>query len=98
MHIGVHRMRKLSYRGASTSHGGVIVSGVYHNVDVHVGGVLQQASLDGDVHVCPIPGHGINNVIGTGFANFDGIPHTLVGDLCTCGATVVGESDNTYSD
>lgn len=91
-------MNKMSYRGAITSHGGVITTGVAHNVIVDVGDNPMQASLDGDVHVCPIPGHGVNNVIGTGFANFEGIPHTLVGDSCTCGATVVGESDNTFSD
>lgn len=91
-------MPKMSYRGAATDHGGVITTGVAHNVLVTVGGNLMQASLDNDVHVCPIPGHGINNVIATGFANFEGIRHTLVGDSCTCGAKVVGESDNTFSD
>ena len=89
-------MSKMSYRSAITSHGGVILAGVPHNVKVSVGGNLLEASLDGDPHACPV--HGINQVIGTGFANFQGIPHTLVGDSCTCGATVVGESDNTYSD
>lgn len=91
-------MAKMSYRGAHTSHGGVITTGVAHNVKVDVGGQLKEASLDKDTHVCPIPGHGVNQVIATGFANFQGIPHTLVGDSCTCGATVEGESDNTYSD
>lgn len=89
-------MRKMSYRGASTSHGGVVGSGVPHNVKVSVGMGDKEASLDGDAHYCPI--HGTNSVIATGFANFEGIPHTLVGDSCTCGAIVNGESDNTFSD
>ena len=88
--------QKLSYRGASTSHGGVIGSGVPHNVNVHVGGSPVQASLDGDVHICPR--HGVNSVIATGFVKFDGIKHTRVGDSCACGAIVIGESDNTFSD
>ena len=91
-------MAKMSYRGASTDHGGVITTGVEHNVKVDVGENPMPASLDNDIHVCPIPGHGVNNVIATGFATFNGIKHTLVGDSCTCGAKVVGESDNTFSD
>jgi uncharacterized Zn-binding protein involved in type VI secretion len=90
--------QKLSYRGASTDHGGIILPGIPHNVNVDVGGGPVQASLDLDPHACPIPGHGVNYVIATGFAKFNGIKHTRVGDSCACGATVVGESDNTWSD
>ena len=90
--------QKLSYRGAVTSHGGVILHGVPHNVLLDVGGAPTPASLDNDPHACPIPEHGVNYVIATGFANFNGIKHTRVGDSCACGAVVVSESDNTWSD
>ena len=87
---------KMSYRGASTSHGGIVGTGVSHNVLVQVGGGLKEASLDNDLHICPA--HGVNHVIAQGFAKFTNIKHTLVGDPCACGAVVVGESDNTFSD
>ena len=89
-------MQKMSYRGAVTSHGGIITGGIPHNVRVSVGGADAEASLDNDIHVCPV--HGVNYVIATGFAKWNGIKHTLVGDSCVCGAVVVGESDNTFSD
>jgi len=91
-------MPKMSYRTAVTSHGGIIIGGGAHNVKVTVGGGLKEASIDRDLHICPICCHGVNMVIASGFAKFAGIRHTLVGDICTCGAVVVGESDNTYSD
>lgn len=90
-------MRKMSYRLAVTSHGGIILGGISHNVKVSVGGLLE-ASVDMDLHICPLRFHGVNHVIASGFANFQGIPHTLKLDPCVCGAVVVGESDNTYSD
>ena len=90
--------QKLSYRGATTSHGGTILPGVAHNVLFDVNGVPTPASLDNDPHACPVEGHGINYVIATGFAKFNGIKHTRVGDSCACGAVVVSESDNTWSD
>ena len=91
-------MVPLSYRTSVTSHGGIIVGGAPHNIKVSVGGGLREASLDRDIHVCPICCHGVNIVIADAFVNFHGIPHTRIGNICTCGAVVVGSSDNTLSD
>lgn len=90
-------MEKLSYRGAVTDHGGIIQPGVPHNVKVSVGGALLEASLNGDPHPCPLC-EVVSNVVATGFANFEGIRHTKVGDYTTCGAKVIGACDNTFSD
>lgn len=79
------------------SHGGVIGSGVAHNVRVSVGGAIMEASLHGDSYPCPV--HGPQTIVASGFVNFQGIQHTLAHkDHATCGAEVVGESDNTFSD
>jgi uncharacterized Zn-binding protein involved in type VI secretion len=89
-------LKKISYIGASTSHGGVIAGGISRNVYVDVGGSKTLASINGDIHVCPR--HGVNCVIATGFAKFNEIRHTRVGDSCACGAAVVSGSDNTWSE
>jgi hypothetical protein len=90
-------LKKLSYRTALTNHGGVILPGIPHNVYVEIeGNIMMQASVDKDPHLCPI--HGMNHVNATGFAKFEGIKHTRVGDPCECGAEVVGESANSFSD
>jgi len=88
---------KLSYRGAVTDHGGYISPGVSHNIKVLVSGVLRDASLDGDPHPCPLC-EVTSSVVATGFAKFNGIKMTKIGDKTTCGATVIAPCDNAFSD
>jgi uncharacterized Zn-binding protein involved in type VI secretion len=51
----------------------------------------------GDLHSCPIPGHGIT-AITTGSPDTDanGQPVARIGDTCGCGATLVSGSPDTF--
>jgi uncharacterized Zn-binding protein involved in type VI secretion len=81
---------------AVTSHGGTLGPAIDRHVHVDFSGDNPLVALDGDFHYCPI--HGVNNVIGTGFAKYNGVRFVRVGDSCSCGAVVVVGSDHTFSD
>ena len=83
-------MKPVARLGDATSHGGTIVTG---STTVTVDG--KPVVRMGDVHVCPLRGHGLNSVV-TGSARglADGQPIAALGDQTACGAIIVGGSTN----
>jgi uncharacterized Zn-binding protein involved in type VI secretion len=79
--------------GDRTSHGGVIVTGAARTF---VNG--RKAARKGDLHVCPIYGHGIRQIT-TGSQNtlIEGKAAARVGDQVACGAVIVRGSPNTFT-
>jgi uncharacterized Zn-binding protein involved in type VI secretion len=79
--------------GDTTSHGGVIVTGAMRTF---VNG--RPLARLGDLHVCPIPGHGVNPIV-TGSLNTltEGRPNARVGDVTACGAVIVTGSPDTMT-
>ena len=80
--------------GDTSSHGGTIVTG---SLTTLVNG--RPAARMGDMHVCPIPYHGVTPII-TGSLNTttDGRPNARVGDVTGCGAVIVIGSFDTTAD
>ena len=77
--------------GDPSSHGGVIVTGA---VRTFVNG--KKAARQGDLHVCPIPGHGIRRIVtGSPDTLIEGKAAARVGDRVACGAVIVSGSPNT---
>lgn len=77
--------------GDMSSHGGTIITGAMRTM---ING--RPAALMGDLHVCPIPYHGVTPII-TGSLNTiaEGRPNARMGDVTGCGAVIVGGSLNT---
>jgi uncharacterized Zn-binding protein involved in type VI secretion len=46
----------------------------------------------GDLHTCPIRGHGVTALTGTGAYLADGLRAVRVGDVAGCGATITAGS------
>jgi len=50
----------------------------------------------GDLHACPIPGHGLTPIVTGSMDTFtEGLPNARMGDLAACGAVIVTGSPNT---
>ncbi len=79
--------------GDISSHGGIIVTGAARTL---VGG--RPAARMGDLHVCPIPGHGQTPIV-TGALRtlIEGAPNARVGDKTGCGAVIITGSPDTLS-
>ncbi len=77
--------------GDISSHGGVIITGAVRTV---VNG--RPLARMGDLHVCPIPGHGVTPIV-TGSLDTitEGMPNARVGDVTACGAVIVTGSHDT---
>lgn len=76
--------------GDPSSHGGTIVAGS-GNVNADGTGIARV----GDMHVCPIPGHGSTPLQGgSGTVLVNGQPCIRVGDSAGCGATIVSGAGN----
>lgn len=71
--------------GDISSHGGVIVSGAIRTM---VNG--RPVARMGDLHVCPIPGHGVTPIV-TGSLDTvtEAMPNARLGDVAACGALIV---------
>ena len=83
-------MRKVCRLGDTSNHGGVIITA---SENVFVNGI--RVARKGDLHFCPIPGHGTTEIV-TGspdtFANGQAVAR--VGDTCGCGASLnLGSAD-----
>ena len=77
--------------GDSSSHGGMIITSA---VRAMVNGI--PVARMGDLHVCPIPGHGVTPIVtGSATTLTEGSPNARLGDLCGCGAVIVAGSPNT---
>ncbi len=77
--------------GDSSSHGGMIITGAIRTM---VNG--RPVARMGDLHVCPIPGHGVTPII-TGSLDTltEGKPNARTGDITGCGAVIVTGSFDT---
>ena len=85
-------MPSIARLGDTSDHGGVIISSASLT---KVNGIL--AARVGDLHSCPIPGHGIT-AITTGSNKFtcEGKIVAVIGSVCGCGATInTGSGDST---
>jgi uncharacterized Zn-binding protein involved in type VI secretion len=84
-------MRPQARLGDISSHGGVIITGA----SLTFANGMPVARM-GDLHVCPIPGHGVTPIV-TGSPNTitEGLPNARIGDITACGAVIVTGSPNT---
>jgi uncharacterized Zn-binding protein involved in type VI secretion len=71
--------------GDVSDHGGVIITSASVTT---VNGIL--VARVGDLHSCPIPGHGVT-AITNGSGNFvsEGAVTAVIGSVCGCGATII---------
>lgn len=77
--------KRVALSGANTSHGGVVFGSAARTL---IEG--KSPVRIGDIHVCPIPGHGSNLVtLGSGSVFIEGIGVARLGDVCACGAVIV---------
>lgn len=77
--------------GDATNHGGVIVTGAARTF---VNG--RPLARLGDLHACPIPGHGVNPIVtGSPDTFTEGRPNARIGDVTACGAVIVTGSPDT---
>lgn len=76
--------------GDTSSHGGTVITG---SITTIVNG--RPVARMGDLHVCPIPGHGVTPIVsGSLDTATDGRPNARVGDTAGCGAVIVTGSLN----
>lgn len=78
--------------GDPSSHGGQIVSAAE---TVFANGIA--VARDGDLHACPIPGHGVTMLTGSGQATIEGGSVVRVGDTAACGAVIIAGSPDTFA-
>lgn len=77
--------------GDRSSHGGTIITG---SLTTMVNG--RPAARMGDMHVCPLPHHGVTPIItGSLDTTTDCRPNARIGDITGCGAVIVTGSMNT---
>jgi len=86
-------MRPQARLGDISSHGGVIITGASRTFDNGM-----PVARMGDLHVCPIPGHGVTPIVtGSNKTLVEGKPLARVGDSTGCGAVIVSGSPNTLN-
>lgn len=79
--------------GDISSHGGSIISSASLT---KTEGVL--TSRVGDYHSCPIPGHGITQIInGSGNFKCEGKVTAVDGSICGCGAVITAGSSTSFA-
>jgi len=77
--------------GDSSSHGGRIITAATRT---KVNGI--PVARMGDLHVCPIPGHGVTPIVtGSATTLTEGRPNARIGDRAACGAVIIAGSPNT---
>lgn len=82
---------KVVVLGASSNHGGNVIS---------ASGSFRTSAgipaMDGDMHECPIKGHGVTPVRSRRFSPAcNGRPILMTGDMAECGAEVIGTASMT---
>ena len=82
--------RNIIRLGDTSDHGGKMVqaSGAFTVDDV-------DGCVDGDIHECPIRGHGRTAVSGSSIDTANGRPILGTGDKAGCGATITGTGSAT---
>lgn len=83
-------MAKIVRLGDTSSHGGSMITA---GSAVMVNGIPMCVS--GDLHSCPIDGHGVTSVTGTASYKSNSKSGVKTGDSAGCGATIVTGSENT---
>ena len=79
--------------GDISSHGGVIIGGATRTM-VEGAPVARM----GDMHVCPIYGHGVMPIIhGNMTSSAEGMPVARLGDTVACGAVIIGSAMKTMA-
>lgn len=82
-------MALIARLGDGSSHGGVIISPVATKTRTE--GIL--TARVGDLHVCPVPGHGITPIVsGSGNFRCEGSPTAVNGSITGCGAIIIAGS------
>ena len=83
-------MARVARLGDTTDHGGVIITA---SQTVDANGI--RVARKGDLHSCPIPGHGVTAIVtGSSTVDVNGKPVARIGDVTGCGATIVSASPN----
>lgn len=76
--------------GDITNHGGVIITGALRTMINE-----KPAARMGDLHACPIPGHGVSPIVtGSLDTATEGRPDARIGDITACGAVIITGSLN----
>ena len=84
--------RPLARLGDTSSHGGTIITG---SVTAFANG--RPVARMCDLHVCPIPGHGVTPIVGGSLdTTTDGRPNARLGDIAGCGAVIATGSLNVF--
>ena len=84
-------MPSVARLGDSSSHGGTIITSASKTYD---NGIL--VARVGDLHSCPIPGHGVTAITsGSGHFVCEGQIVAVVGSVCGCGAVISSGSGDT---
>lgn len=79
--------------GDSSSHGGVIITSASVT---RTEGIL--TARVGDLHVCPIPGHGVTPITnGSGNFKCEGSITAVDGSICGCGAVITAGSSSSFA-
>lgn len=85
-------MPKIARLGDTSSHGGTIIRGAGRTL---VNG--KPAARKGDMHSCPIPGHGVTPITsGSSSVFIEGSPAARAGDSTGCGAVILSGSPDTF--
>lgn len=79
--------------GDNSSHGGSMITA---NGRFKVNGI--QACVNGDLHSCPIPGHGTTAIVSVSPTKSNGQCVSKIGDQVGCGAVIVSGSQNSFID
>jgi len=85
-------MPKQARLGDKSNHGGTIITSAKKTF---INNIL--AARKGDLHSCPIPGHGITRIV-TGSPNttIEGKESARIGDRTGCGASISTGSPDTF--
>ena len=79
--------------GDSSSHGGAIITSAS---TTRTEGIL--TARVGDLHVCPIPGHGVTPITnGSGNFKCEGKITAVDGSICGCGAVITAGSTTSFA-
>ena len=86
-------MPKIARLGDASDHGGTITSAASYT---DVNGIF--VARVGDLHSCPVPGHGVTQIIdGSGNYDSEGKITAVVGSTVGCGAKITGGSDDSFA-
>ncbi|RTG97853.1 hypothetical protein CSW25_05850 [Thermus scotoductus] len=79
-------------QGDTSNHGGLVQSGAPKVLIVGL-----PAARVGDLHACPITGHGITPIVsGSAKVLIAGAPAARAGDTTACGASLIGVQGKVY--